>query len=436
MRTRRRKERSLTGTLEVPGDKSISHRAVIFAGLANGTSTIDHINVGLDVRATARAMEQLGATVTIAAHDLRVVVEGSGWPGLREPDEAIDVGNSGTTIRSLLGVCAPVPGLTVLTGDASIRRRPMLRVVAPLRQMGARIDGRDHGDKAPLTVRGSELTGIDYEMPVASAQVKTAILLAGLRAAGTTTVIEPRPTRDHTERMMDAAGVAVRKEGTGVTVDGGVEPKAADRLVPGDISSAMFLIAGALLVPGSDLTITGVGLNPTRTAALDVLVQMGAELEVNVEETVGGERAGGEPFGTVRARYSELRGVTVDPSLVPSLIDEIPVLAVVASQAEGVTEITGAEELRVKETDRIEVMAAGLRALGATVDPLPDGLTITGPSTLAGGSVDSRHDHRAAMAFAVAGLVATDNVRIAGWSSVDTSFPEFLDLLGTAQASR
>ena len=431
MRTRRRKERSLTGTLEVPGDKSISHRALIFAALANGTSTIEHINVGLDVRATARALEQLGATVTIAAHDLRVVVEGSGAAGLREPDEAIDVGNSGTTIRSLLGVCAPVPGLTVLTGDGSIRRRPMLRVVAPLRQMGAHIDGRDHGDKAPLTVRGSELTGIDYEMPVASAQVKTAILLAGLRANGTTTVIEPRPTRDHTERMLAAAGIAVRQEAAGVSVDGGVEPSAADRTVPGDISSAMFLIAGALLVPGSDLTITGVGLNPTRTAALDVLSQMGAELEVNVEETVGGE-----PTGTIRARYSELHGVAVDPAVVPSLIDEVPVLAVVASRAEGTTEITGAEELRVKETDRIEVMAAGLKALGATVDPLPDGLTITGPCTFSGGAVDSRHDHRAAMAFAVAGLVSSDNVRIEGWSSVDTSFPEFLDLLGEAQASR
>lgn len=431
MRTRRRKERSLTGTLEVPGDKSISHRALIVAALARGRSTIDHINAGLDVRATARALEQLGAAVTIAAHEPRAVVEGSGWDGLREPDEAIDVGNSGTTIRTLLGVSAPVPGLTVLTGDASIRRRPMLRVVAPLRQMGARIDGRDHGDKAPLTVRGSDLTGIDYEMPVASAQVKTAILLAGLRAAGTTTVIEPRATRDHTERMLDAAGVSIRREGLHVSLIGGAEPIAADCVVPGDISSALFLIAAALLVDGSDLTITGVGLNPTRTAALDVLTEMGAELEVHVEDTVGGE-----PSGTVRARHSKLHGIAIDPSRVPALIDEIPILAVLATQADGVTEITGAEELRVKETDRIEAMAAGLKALGAAVETKPDGLSIAGPSTLTGGAVDSRYDHRVAMALAIGGLVSTDNVRVQGWSAVDTSFPEFLDLLGRAQAAR
>ena len=431
MRTRRRKERSLTGTLEVPGDKSISHRALIVAALARGRSTIDHINAGLDVRATARALEQLGTAVTIAAHESRAVVEGSGGDGLREPDEAIDVGNSGTTIRSLLGVCAPVPGLTVLTGDASIRRRPMLRVVAPLRQMGARIDGRDHGDKAPLTVRGSDLTGIDYEMPVASAQVKTAILLAGLRASGTTTVIEPRATRDHTERMLNAAGVSIRREGLHVSLTGGAEPDAADRVVPGDISSALFLIAAALLVDGSDLTITGVGLNPTRTAALDVLTEMGAELEVHVEDTVCGE-----PSGTVRVRHSQLHGVAIDPSRVPALIDEIPVLAVLATQADGVTEITGAEELRVKETDRIEAMAAGLKALGAAVETRPDGLSIAGPSTLTGGAVDSRYDHRVAMALAVGGLVSTDNVRVQGWSAVDTSFPEFLDLLGRAQAAR
>ena len=431
MSPRRRKERPLTGTVSVPGDKSISHRAVILGALSRGTSTIDHPNLGLDVRATMRAVEQLGARVAVTDHEARVVVEGSGWDGLHEPSETIDVGNSGTTIRTLLGVCASVPGLTVLTGDASIRSRPMLRVVAPLRQMGATIDGRDHGDKAPLSVRGAELKGIDYEMPVASAQVKTALLLAGLRANGTTEVIEPRATRDHTERMLTAAGVPVARDGLRIALEGPAEPAASHRVVPGDLSSAMFLIAAALMVPGSDLTIEGVGLNPTRTAALDVLRDMGATLEV-----VPGDEAGGEPVGTVRACYSELKGVELDPDSVPGLIDEIPALSVIASQAEGTTVIRGAGELRVKESDRIESMAAGLRTLGVAVETLPDGLVITGPTPLTGGAVDSQHDHRVAMAFACAGLVASENVRVEGWSAVNTSFPEFLDLVGQAQAAR
>jgi 3-phosphoshikimate 1-carboxyvinyltransferase len=428
VRSRRRKDRPLTGSISVPGDKSLTHRALIVSALAEGRSVITHANVGDDALATARALESFGARVEVDRDGSRVEVEGSGPEGLREPAGVIDAGNSGTTIRTLLGVAAPVPGLTVLDGDASIRRRPMLRVVAPLRQMGAQIDGREHGDRAPLTVRGSELTGIDHELNVASAQVKTALLLAGLRAAGTTSVTEPRQSRDHTERMLAAAGVPLRVEGTTATIEGGTAPAPADRMIPGDISSALFLIVAALICPGSDLTVTGVGLNPTRTAALDVLRQMGADLEIEMED----ERHG-EPVGSVRARHSELTGVSVDPAVMPALIDEVPVLTIAASQATGTTEIRGAEELRIKESDRIDTMVTGLTAVGAEVEELPDGMVIAGSSALTGGKVESRGDHRVAMAFAVAGLVASDNVRIDGWSCVETSFPEFLDVLGEAQ---
>jgi 3-phosphoshikimate 1-carboxyvinyltransferase len=428
VRSRRRKDRPLTGAISVPGDKSLTHRALIVSALADGRSVIAGANMGHDALATATALRSFGARVEVDRGMRRVEVEGSGLDGLHEATGVIDAGNSGTTIRTLLGVAAPVPGLTVLDGDASLRGRPMLRVVAPLRQMGAQIDGREHGDRAPLTVRGSELTGVDHEPQVASAQIKTALLLAGLRASGTTSVLEPRRSRDHTERMLAAAGVPLRVDGLRVSLDGGTGPAAADRVIPGDISSAMFLIVAALICPGSDLRITGVGLNPTRTAALDVLKEMGAALEITVDE----ERHG-EPVGTVRAKHSELSGVAIDPVQVPALIDEIPVLAIAATQADGATAIRGAEELRVKESDRIDTMVQGLTAVGAAVEELPDGMVVAGSSTLRGGRVESRGDHRVAMAFAVAGLVASDNVRIDGWSSVETSFPEFLDTLGEAQ---
>jgi 3-phosphoshikimate 1-carboxyvinyltransferase len=349
---------------------------------------------------------------------------------LKEAETAIDVGNSGTSIRTLLGVAAGIPGLTVLTGDASIRRRPMLRVVVPLRQMGAVIDGRSNGDLAPLTVRGGELEACDHELSIASAQVKTALLLAGLGAAGTTSVTEPGPSRDHTERMLTAAGADIRVDGRTVAVTGGAELQPGDREVPGDFSSAMFLIAAALLVPDSDLVLEHVGLNPTRTAALEVLDRMGADIDVS---HTGGDD---EPFGTVRVRHSALRATTIEADIVPRLIDEIPVLAALATQAEGLTEISGARELRVKESDRIAALATGLSSLGAVVEERPDGLSIEGPARLSGGEVESHNDHRIAMSFAVAGLVAEANVKVRGWSCVDTSFPEFLDLLGKAQGSR
>ena len=440
MRTRRRKERSLQGSLRVPGDKSISHRALIIAALARGRSAITNVNTGADVRATAAALRQLGTACEVSPGDpvrgkgderiSRAVVEGSGFQGLREPPGAIDVGNSGTTIRTLMGVCAAIPGLTVLTGDESIRRRPMLRVVVPLRQMGATIDGRNHGDLAPLSVRGGRLVGCDHELSIASAQVKTALLLAGLAAEGTTSVTEPGPSRDHTERMLAAAGAEVRVAGRTVEVTGGTTLTPGDREVPGDFSSAMFLIAAALMVPGSELVLDHVGLNPTRTAALEVLDRMGADIEVT--ETGSAD----EPVGTIEVRHSALRGTTIEGDIVPRLIDEIPVIAALATQAEGLTRITGARELRVKESDRIAALASGLASLGARIQELPDGLSIEGPTRLSGGEVDSHNDHRIAMSFAVAGLITEANVKVRGWSCVDTSFPEFLDLLGAAQRAR
>ena len=423
--------RPLRGSIAVPGDKSISHRALILAALADGVSEVAKPNLGADVRATAAMLRRLGVDCDLDAAKGIAKVEGRGWSGLKEPEDVLDAGNSGTSIRLLLGVCAAIPGSSVITGDGSLRRRPMLRVVGPLRQMGATIDGRNHGDLAPLQVRGGELRGVDVELPVASAQVKSALLLAGLAAAGDTTVVEPGASRDHTERMLSSAGIALEREDRSVRIAGGQTPATFRGIVPGDISSAMFLVAAAAIVPGSALELTDVGLNPTRTAALDVLRSMGAD--VVVEET---SSSMGEPIGKIAITHTQLRGVQVPRSAVPALIDEIPALAIVASQAEGETVFSGAGELRVKESDRIAALAAGLSALGADVEELPDGLVVRGPTPLREGRVDSHGDHRIALSFAVAGLVADGTVRVEGWSCVETSFPEFLDVLGEVSRRR
>ncbi|MGH2786718.1 MAG: 3-phosphoshikimate 1-carboxyvinyltransferase [Actinomycetota bacterium] len=422
---RRAAGRPLRGAIEVPGDKSISHRAVILGALASGHSRVAGVNVGEDVAATAAMMRALGAEVVLDETKSQVEVEGK---ALHEPEIVLDAGNSGTALRTVLGVCAAIDGMAVLTGDASVRRRPMLRVVEPLRSMGATIDGRRGGELAPLVVHGGGLGGRRIDMQVASAQVTTAVLLAGLHADGTTTVVEAAPSRDHTERMLAAAGVEVTRAGRELSVTGGARPATLDFRVPGDLSAAMFLAVAAALVPGSDLTITGVGLNPTRTGALDVLRSMGADLDWSVT----GE-SGGEPFGDLRVRAAGLHGVAISQDAVPGLIDEIPILAVAAAKATGTTEITGAAELRVKESDRISAVAAGLRALGADVEELADGLRIAGGAEFSRGEIDSRGDHRVAMAFAIAALVANDNVRVKGWSCVNTSFPDFLDVLASAQ---
>ena len=417
----------LTGSISVPGDKSISHRALVLSALAEGRSTITGLNPGDDVLATAGAVAALGAMVDLEDEN-NVEVEGYGTRGLREPAGVIDLGNSGTSMRTLLGVCAGIEGLTVLTGDESLRSRPMLRVAAPLRQMGAAVDGRGYGELPPMVVRGGGLRGIDFESNVASAQVKTALLLAGLAASGTTTVTEPTLSRDHTERMLAAAGVEVRRSGASCSVEGGAQPRPLQWDVPGDTSSALYLLVAALLVPGSDLTVTGVLLNPTRTATFDVLRRMGADLTVEEKETTGGE-----PRGAVTARSSPLLATAIEPGEVPALIDELPLLAIAASQAEGQTVIAGAGELRVKESDRISAMVTGLRALGAKAEERPDGMIVEGPAPLRGGAIDSLGDHRVAMSFAIAGLVSAEGVRVSRWSCVDTSFPGFLDVLGRAQ---
>jgi 3-phosphoshikimate 1-carboxyvinyltransferase len=426
-----RRPGALVGDISVPGDKSVSHRALIVGALAKGPSRAIGANLGHDVLSTASVLTGLGARCRVVEDNSGVDVEGCGWRGFSEPGDVLDAGNSGTTLRLMLGVCAGLPFATVLTGDASARRRPMLRIVEPLREMGATIDGRERGDRAPLFVRGGRLRGIDWTTPVASAQVKSGLLLAALNADGRTCIEEPAMSRDHTERLLEAAGVPIVRKGLSVTVNGPVDVAPTDRRICGDLSAAIFFVVAAALVPESRLTVRFVGLNPTRTGSLDILRDMGAAVEI---ETVGAES--GEPVGDLGVTSSRLQGIEVDPGLVPSTIDEVPILAVAATQAEGETVIRGASELRVKETDRLAAMAQGLRVLGADAEELPDGLVVKGPVQLSGGEVDSYGDHRIAMAFAVAGLVASEKVRVKRWSCVDTSFPGFLDILARAQGRR
>ena len=418
----------LRGRVRVPGDKSISHRLLLIGALATGRTRGRGLNTGEDVRATAACLRALGVEVAFDAGSGAAEIDGAGpgWPA--EPTEVLDCGNSGTTMRLLLGMCAAVDGLSVLTGDASLRRRPMGRVSAPLRAMGARIDGRAGGELAPLAVRGGPLRAVSHRSPVASAQVKSALLLAGLAAEGVTEVSEPIRSRDHTERLLAAAGVELERAGTTVALHGPARPGPLDLDVPGDLSSALYLIAAALVVPGSELTIEHVGLNPTRTAVLGVLEAMGADLEVRV---VG--EAAGEPYGEVSSRSSALTAVSLGPDEVPLVIDELPLLAVLSALAEGRSEVRGAAELRVKESDRITTVVGGLRALGVEAHELDDGYVIEGPARLRGGEISSHGDHRVALAFAVAGLAAAGRVRVHGWQAAETSFPGFLDVLAEAQ---
>ena len=400
----------------------------MLSALAEGRSEIIGLNPGADVRATAACLEALGVDCR-ARDDRGVLVKSPGARSLREPERILDAGNSGTTLRCLAGVVASVPGVSVLTGDESLRRRPMARVVEPLRSMGADIDGRAGGRLAPIVVRGRPLTGADIRSSVPSAQVKTAVLLAGLAASGTTSVTEPIRSRNHTETMLRNSGVEVEVEGRCVRVRGGRFPRPQLWKIPADASAALFPLVAALIVPGSEVVVRNMSLNPTRTAALKVLCAMGADVEV----TPTGETCG-EPVGDVVARASSLTGVAVDPALAPALMDEVPILAVAASQAEGETSFSGVGELRVKESDRIAAVADGLRRLSGHCEELPDGLVVLGPTRLEGGEVDSRGDHRVAMAFAVAGLVASANVRVAGWGCVETSFPSFAGALAKLRA--
>ncbi|MEY2167316.1 MULTISPECIES: 3-phosphoshikimate 1-carboxyvinyltransferase [unclassified Rhodanobacter] len=410
----------LRGSVGVPGDKSVSHRALMFGALADGVSHIRGFLEGEDTRATAAVLQQLGVRIDTPAEGERVV-HGVGLHGLRASAQALDCGNAGTGMRLLAGLLAGQAFDSTLVGDASLSKRPMRRVTDPLAAMGARIDIQD--GLPPLVVRGGQrLHGIRYELPVASAQVKSALLLAGLYAEGETEVIEPHPTRDYTERMLAAFGWPIAFEPGRARLSGGHVLRATDVDVPADFSSAAFFLVAASIVPGSELRLPAVGLNPRRTGLLEALRLMGADIRIENPRA-----SGGEPVADLLVRHAPLHGVELPEALVPDMIDEFPALFVAAAVAKGNIVIRGAAELRVKESDRLATMATGLRALGITVDETPDGATIHG-GTLAGGTVESLTDHRIAMSFAVAGLVAQAPVRINDCRHVATSFPGFMEL--------
>ncbi|GER74940.1 3-phosphoshikimate 1-carboxyvinyltransferase [Weizmannia acidilactici] len=412
-------EKGLKGTIEVPGDKSISHRSVMFASVAEGRTTVENFLPGADCLSTIACFQKLG--VTIERHGNRVVVEGKGWNGLEEPKTVLDTGNSGTTTRLMLGILAGRPFHSVIIGDDSIARRPMNRVTKPLRDMGAHIDGRENGNFTPLSVRGGALRPIDYRMTVASAQVKSAVLLAGLQAEGITRIHELQPTRDHTERMIRAFGGSVETDGKTVAVRGGQALNGTDIFVPGDISSAAFFMAAACIVPGSEIILPNVGLNPTRAGIIEVLEKMGASLEV-IDRS---DTKQGEQKGTVKVRFSALKGVEISGALIPRLIDEIPIIALLATQAEGTTVIKDAQELKVKETNRIDTVVEELKKLGAKIEATEDGMVIEGPNRLLCGAVDSRGDHRIGMMLSVASLICRDAVYLENAEAINVSYPGF-----------
>ncbi|MEN8174782.1 MAG: 3-phosphoshikimate 1-carboxyvinyltransferase [Pseudomonadota bacterium] len=411
----------LTGRARVPGDKSISHRSIMLGSLATGTTRVSGFLEGEDALATLNAFRAMG--VDIEGPDRgRVEIRGVGLHGLTPPKGPIDLGNSGTSMRLLAGLLAGQAFESELVGDASLSRRPMRRITEPLAAMGAEILATPEGT-APLKVRPvSALLGLDYDMPVASAQVKSSLLLAGLYASGETCITEPAPTRDHTERMLKGFGYDVRQEGPRVCLRGGGSLAACDVDVPADISSAAFFLVGASIAAGSDLVLEHVGINPTRTGVIHILRQMGANIELSNARDVGGE-----PVADIRVRPARLHGIRIPEEQVPLAIDEFPALFVAAACAEGETLLTGAEELRVKESDRIQVMADGLRVLGVRADPTPDGIRITG-GPVGGGVVHARGDHRIAMSFAIAALRAGADITVEDCANVDTSFPGFANL--------
>ncbi|MGW8311325.1 MAG: 3-phosphoshikimate 1-carboxyvinyltransferase [Thiogranum sp.] len=414
---------SLKGCIRVPGDKSISHRSIMLGAIAEGITRISGFLEGEDSLATLRAFQAMGVDIE-GPDEGTVVVHGVGLNGLQAPAQPLDLGNSGTSMRLLSGLLAGQAFDSELVGDSSLMSRPMRRVTGPLAQMGAEIDTTDSGT-APLKIKGGRrLRAIDYHMPVASAQVKSCLLLAGLYAHGRTCVHEPAPTRDHTERMLNGMGYPVDCGERAACLDGGGRLAAAVIDVPADISSAAFFLVGASIAPGSDLQLQHVGVNPTRTGVLEILKLMGADIVLSNPRVVGGE-----PVADVRVRAAPLHGIDIPLEQVPLAIDEFPALFVAAACAQGRTVLTGAEELRVKESDRIQVMADGLQALGVDAEPTPDGMIIQG-GAIAGGTVDSHGDHRIAMSFAMAALRASGSIRIEDCANVNTSFPGFVTLAG------
>lgn len=416
----------LIGELRVSGDKSMSHRAVMFSSLANGVSHISGLLEGEDVLATLAAFRAMGVEAE-GPEQGKLTIKGVGMHGLTAPETDLDMGNSGTAMRLMSGILAAQQFSSKLVGDESLSSRPMRRVTVPLTSMGARCATDDDGCP-PIHIRAVEqLEPIDYKLPMASAQIKSAVLLAGLYAQGKTSVTEPAPTRDHTERMLRAFGYPCTTERVDesvsiISVEGGGELAATNIDIPSDISSAAFFLVAASIVPGSDITLSHVGVNPTRTGVVEVLRQMGASIEYLNPRDVGGE-----PVADIRVKYSGLKGIEIDPKYVPLAIDEFPILCIAAACAKGVTTVSGAEELRHKESDRISAMVVGLRALGVELVEHKDGLVITG-GVLGGGSVDSFHDHRIAMAFSIAGAVASEPIFIDKCENVATSFPNFVEV--------
>ncbi|NLO89720.1 MAG: 3-phosphoshikimate 1-carboxyvinyltransferase [Clostridia bacterium] len=419
---------SLKGEIEVPGDKSISHRAVMLGALAEGITEIKGFLFGEDCLSTIRCFRRLGVKIEVI-NENHVKIYGEGLHGLSEPEDVLDAGNSGTTMRLLLGILSGQKFYSVLTGDASLRKRPMDRVIKPLQRMGAKIRARNKDSLAPISVLGNDssvLKPIEYETPVASAQVKSALLLAGLFCEGTTMVSEKVRTRDHTERMLKAFGADISMEDGGkrILLKGLSKLKGAEVQIPGDISSASFFIAAGCLVPDSEVIISNVGINFTRTGVLDVLSSMGADIEL-----INKRMLCGEPAADIVVKYSPLRAVEISGEIIPRVIDEIPILAVAACRAHGTTLIRDAAELRIKETDRIGIMAAELRKMGAKIKEMDDGMIIEGPVDLKGARVNSHGDHRIAMALAVAGLVAKGETIIEDAQCAAVSFPNFYEIL-------
>lgn len=418
------KVNSLAGSVEIPGDKSISHRAVMFGAIADGKTEITNFLMGADCLSTVSCFQKMGVSINVQ-EDL-VTVEGNGLNGLKEPSEILDVGNSGTTTRLMMGILAGTPFHSCIIGDESIARRPMSRVTKPLKLMGADIDGRENGQFTPLSIRGGHLKGINYDSPVASAQVKSAILLAGLQTNHEeTTVTEPHKSRDHTERMLRAFGVEVLEDEKSATIIGGQQLKATNIFVPGDISSAAFFLVAGAIVPNSEIILKNVGINPTRTGILDVLNMMGASIEIIEHSTQTFE-----PIADIVIKSSSLKGTTISGELIPKLIDEIPVIALLATQAEGETIIKDASELKVKETNRIDTVVGELSKLGASIKATDDGMIISGKTTLTGNATVSSHgDHRIGMMLAIASCITQEPIYLQGADAIDVSYPSFFDHL-------
>lgn len=426
MELRLRPAKGLRGEIDIPGDKSISHRAIMFGALSQGVTTVENFLLGADCLSTISCFRKLG--VSISQDNTYITIEGKGIDGLEEPKDFLDAGNSGTTMRLMMGILSGQGFFTTMTGDESLRSRPMGRVAKPLREMGAQIWGRKEGNYAPLAIKGGGLKPINYSSPVASAQVKSAILLAGLYCQGQTSVTEPTISRDHTERMLGHFGAKVFREGKKVTVEGRPTLKGCHIIVPGDISSAAFFLVAGTIVPNSEILLKNVGINPTRDGIITVLQSMGAKIEIRNQRDQGGE-----PVADILVKSSELKGIEISGEIIPRLIDEIPIIAVAAAQAQGRTVIRDAEELRVKESDRIKVVAEELGKFGVKIEEQSDGMIIHGGGTLKGANCESHHDHRIAMAMSIAALVAEGESQVNGAEAIDVSYPNFIHQLEALQ---